>query len=117
MPELSFEPDKAKHKDLANFVWMEIQLHRKPARAHLKKWIEQQKEAKHPFYVSAYSKQYGGNLPTVYLAFQVKTFVEYYQQLEKSGTYDPLTLMPEEFRHAVKLYKVSLARYLPEVSY
>ena len=117
MPELSNEPDIDKKKQLPNFVWMEIQLHRKPARAHLQKWIEQQKSAKSPFFVSAYSKQYGTNLPTVYLVFHVKSFVEYYQQLDKLGTHDPLTLMPEEFRHAVKHYKVSLAKYVPEISY
>lgn len=115
---LSLEPEKASKAPLSHMIFIEIQLHRNAViRQSLTDWIAQQKQAKDTLYFSTYSKQYGGQLPTMYLAFHAESFIGFYQKLAKKGVFDPVQLLPEAVKKGISEYRISLAKYLPEISY
>jgi hypothetical protein len=43
--------------------------------------------------------------------------VDWYKVLDKNGTHDPIQWLPLAFRASIKKYEISLAKYLPEISY
>ena len=118
--QLSFEPQEKNDAPLDHIVYVEIQLHRHlvgSIRPALKQWIEKQKANKDAFHFSTYSKQYGANMPTLYLAFHATSFVDFYQRLSRQGVFDPVQLFPDEIKQAIKQYDISLGKYVPEISY
>ena len=115
MQELSY--NDGINKPSKNMVWLEIELHRTPVKHHLKTWIEELKHKHSKLSFSVYGKQYGKNLPTIFVAFHTKSNAAFYQQLEKQGLNDPLRLLPDGLYQGVKSYNISLAKYVPEISY
>ncbi|MDF2180359.1 hypothetical protein P2G88_19040 [Aliiglaciecola sp. CAU 1673] len=116
--ELSLEPDTALAAPLSHMVMVEIDLHMNASvKEHLKEWIKQEKQHNDRLHFSAYSKSYGSNLPTLYLAFHASSFIDFYQRLEKRGVFDPVQLLPNDFKEGIKAYKVSLGKHVPEISY
>jgi len=115
---LSLMPKQQTTQPMSHLVYMEINVHSHTSiTPALSRWIEQQKQTEQPLHFSAYSKQYGSNMPTLYLVFAVDSFPEFYQTLAKKGVFDPVQLFPEDVKKAIKSYTISLAKYLPEISY
>jgi len=115
MQELSYNDNITKPS--GNMVWLEIELHRTRVKHHLTKWIKELKDNNSDLSFSVYGKQYGKNLPTIFVAFHIQSNAAFYQQLEKQGLNDPLKLLPSGLYEGVKSYNISLAKYLPEMSY
>jgi len=118
LPELSYDSTNQVIKEPSkNMVWLEIELHRVPVKAHIEKWVKQLKQSKSDLNFSIYSKQYGANLPTIFIAFHVNSLAGFYKMLESKDLHDPLRLLPSEVYQGVEKYNVSLAKYIPEISY
>lgn len=115
--DMSYEPKEHTVEAIPVLFWVEIDLNGSPVRAALKNWVAQQKEANSALYVSSYSKMYGPNLPTLFMAFHAESIVGFYQQLEKHGTHDPVQLLPTELKAAINEYSISVGKYIPEISY
>lgn len=98
-------------------VWMELELHRLPVKKHLAEWVKQLKKEKSDIHFSVYSKQYGSRLPSVFVVFHVESIVEFYRKMEANGTHDPLRLLPNTVYEGIERYNVSVAKYIPEISY
>lgn len=117
LESLSYEPEKLNAEASPAMIWVEINLFRKPVREALAKWVEEQKNSKSPLRFSAYSKQYGADLPMIYMVFHAKSIIEFYQELDKLGTHDPVRLLPKKVLEGIDTYRISTAKYIPEISY
>jgi len=118
MPEISYESNRSKSAGPSkHMIWLQIELHRVPVKKHITRWVKNLKESQSKLSFSTYGKQYGANLPTIFIVFHVDSLVDFYSMLEKKGTHDPLRLLPEEVYQGVEKYNVSLAKYIPEISY
>jgi hypothetical protein len=118
LPDLSYGSNKKSIEQPSKYmVWLTIELHRVPVKAHIKKWVKQLKTSGSDLNFSIYSKQYGANLPTIFIAFHVDSLADFYKNMENKGMHDPLRILPNEVYQGVEKYKVSLAKYLPEISY
>ncbi|BBN81835.1 hypothetical protein PA25_18200 [Pseudoalteromonas sp. A25] len=115
--ELSFGDRSLNAAPSKNLIWLELQLHRKPVRKYMSEWVKQLKQSKSKLKFSVYSKQYGANLPTLYIVFHCDSIVDFYEMLSQKNLIDPLRLLPQSIYQGVEEYDISVARYLPEISY
>ncbi|SFC79381.1 hypothetical protein [Pseudoalteromonas denitrificans] len=115
--ELSNEPKSMQYEASPNMVWLELQLLRVPVKKYLVQWSKDLKKQNSQLHFSVYSKQYGANLPSVFIAFHTTSIVDFYQMMAKKGIHDPIKLLPEKLLEGVEKYNVSLAKYIPEISY
>ena len=112
------EPEKELKQPLSHMIYVELQFHRNvKVRDSLIAWIEEQKQSKDKLYFSTFSKRFGSNTPTIYMAFHATSFIDFYKKLEKKGVFDPVQLLPEQVKSGIVEYHISLAKYVPEISY
>lgn len=117
LPHYSHINNDNQNDAMETMVWIELQLKREYDRDAFKQWVAEQKE-KHPTqYFAVFSKLYGSNTPTTYIALEVKSATDYYKNLAKQGTHDWVTLLPEAFKKGIAQYDISIATYLPDISY
>ncbi|GAB5382830.1 MAG: hypothetical protein Alis3KO_40750 [Aliiglaciecola sp.] len=115
---MSSEPPEEMKSPYSHMVFVEIQLNRDAnIRNSFSEWVVTQKKAKTPLYFSTYVKQYGSNLPTIFLVFHSDSIFEFYKNLEQKGVFDPVQLLPQEVKKSISEYRISLAKYLPQISY
>jgi len=118
LPDLSYNNNSSANEQPSKYiVWLEIELHRVPVKEHIKKWVKQLKETDSHLRFSIYGKQYGANLPSIFIVFHTDSLPEFYKMMEQKGLHDPLRLLPNDVYQGVENYRVSVAKYMPIMSY
>lgn len=115
VPSLSNEP-KSSEEAWPYLVWIELNTDGTGG-GELRSWVSSQKESEEPFYLSTYRNEYPSGDAKYFMVFKASSFQSWYTKLEKLGTHDPIQLLPKEFKVGIKNYEISLAKYIPEISY
>jgi len=118
LADLSYDSNrKTKEQPSKHIIWLELEMHRVPVKEHIKNWVEKLKKTNSHLRFSIYSKQFGANLPTIFIVFHTDSLPDFYKMMEQKGIHDPLRLLPKYVYQGVEKYRVSLAKYLPTMSY